>query len=991
MRFVSFGAVTIAAASWTAMAQIAPGPAPRPVFSIGQPPRWQAYGGGLGVVETTGDGAAGSLFLGVFHSLTNPVLGVAGASGEAYGTAGHFNGGGLRALISAPIFALGTGVDWNVTSGRQGRVDWILSYRSAIRRGGLLSGGTMLRVDWLPTRGGTLGIGVNVPLRQPLAGRTRPRATAVWLPEPVTPVDAHAAPTLPADVNAALERVRESAEQIAAYTQCFAGECADRLRQGASYTAATRDYLGSLKRAFGLARGDSTLGTVVAARARDGLFDAVLVPYDSVFGQAKHHDKTIRNLTSEAQGRFDEWLRDSSAVSPGDRPAVSAVHAKWLEMIAALQRKLLAQAKDSRLVWLPLRLALAPEDYDDQQETDAVIERLVGRNFTDQNAFAYLRSADIPLEIARSIYAARDYHVVWTHDFSGVNDAGGVDNVAYDLIADAYLPALTAAVRRYDQTRKIPLYLVVLDQYWYEPNNGRMWMTMLENPLDADMRLPKGNEAREAHLRQRQRELRDAVASATRLQQDAALAGGNAWIRRIVKVNVDITQPSDFSFRSRRIIPPIPFSPDNVMRDHRKIVLYDVTEIDAYRGASILMGIGIGEHYSSASWEDRGFRLRGPAALETRAALRRLLLQNGYDLDRIPEPLREVTDSRTQERQMNLGDYVGRALQVHNEVGFGPKKASLVRAALYDLAAPGSVIITPDPLWLSTEWAGMLSAAAARGVRVQVIAPAVANAPSPQAPLMARAHDILLGMIEMGNRLAPRLRECGGELRIGIFAGHADVNDTEGRRREVRAGLQRAPWIRELVPFDAKTLAVLDRAEARSAGDGQDATDLSHDAKARLPQLHQKTQLIARPGAIAGVVRQPGWDAALARTIESQSRQTARFAEQMEYETPAVDSEALHATDAILRGYVQSLPESERTRFSFYFSVGTQNMDPRGLVSDGEATLVTSGFQGVTGLVDLYFLMARTTWITSRKELEQYVPPRGRLLRTLANILSKTL
>ena len=53
-----------------------------------------------------------------------------------------------------------------------------------------------------------------------------------------------------------------------------------------------------------------------------------------------------------------------------------------------------------------------------------------------------------------------------------------------------------------------------------------------------------------------------------------------------------------------------------------KLVLYDVNEADPYRGAVFVMGIGIGEMYSSAGWEDRGFRLSGPATLEARAALR---------------------------------------------------------------------------------------------------------------------------------------------------------------------------------------------------------------------------------------------------------------------------------------------------------------------------------------------------------------------------------
>src|SRR5207249_11399922 len=116
----------------------------------------------------------------------------------------------------------------------------------------------------------------------------------------------------------------------------------------------------------------------------------------------------------------------------------------------------------------------------------------------------------------------------------------------------------------------------------------------------------------------------------SRLQREAAGSGGYGWLRRVVQVHVSITQPSDFSFRSSRIIPPIPLTPDNIARDHRKIALYDLNEADPYRGGAIVMGVGIGEHYASATWEDRGYRLRGPAALEARAALRRELRLNGF-------------------------------------------------------------------------------------------------------------------------------------------------------------------------------------------------------------------------------------------------------------------------------------------------------------------------------------------------------------------------
>src|SRR5439155_7053900 len=106
----------------------------------------------------------------------------------------------------------------------------------------------------------------------------------------------------------------------------------------------------------------------------------------------------------------------------------------------------------------------------------------------------------------------------------------------------------------------------------------------------------------------------------------------------------------------------------------------------------------------------------------------------------------------------NLGDFVGRALQVHNEVGFGAKKSSVARAMLYNLAQPGAVIIVPDQLWMSETWAGMLAGAAARGARVEIIAPALANAPIPDAPAMARAHDVLPRLPALRARLTPTMR-----------------------------------------------------------------------------------------------------------------------------------------------------------------------------------------------------------------------------------------
>ena len=959
---------------------------PPPIVSMGQPARWQLHAAGLELIDRTGQGAAIGGVLGVHRPLLNPVLGLAGATGEVYGAAnGTFSGVGARLLASSPLLALGIGADWNVT---RRRVDFLLSYQTAIRRGGLLGRGTMLRADWLPTRGRTFGIGIQMPLGRSFAGRTRPRRTDVSLPSDHLPTGLDTAP-LPPAAEAALARVARAAEAIRVYTSAYSDADVQRLRQSEQYESVTRDYLDGLTSMFVALAADAAQGARIAAHARASVLEQVLLPYDALFGQVKAQPD-IRVLTSTVQRSFGKWLLDSSRVDMHTRNPITMMRAfgRWIEVLEHTHDALLAERRDSRTVWLPLRLALAPEQYDEQAEVDSLMARAIGRPFTDDNALTMLRSTDLPLEIARSIYAAREYHVLWTHDFAGhALETGEVDNVSYSMVADAYLPALTAAVKRYDATGRLPAYMIFLDQFFYEPNDGRLWMTMLENPLVADMSLPGNNAEREAHLRQRQQELRAAVAASARLQADARRSGGERWLQRIVKVHVSITNPADFSFRSHHLIPPIPFTPDNIARDHRKIALHDLDEANPYRGGMILMGVGVGEHYASRSWEDRGYRLRGPAALDVRRSLRELLARQGFSGDEIPPPLREVTSARAAERGANAGEYVGRALQVNNEVGFGKKESSVARAMLYDLALPGSVVIVPDPLWLSAEWAGMLTGAAARGARVYVIAPALANAPSPEAPVMALAHEVMTHLLVLRDSLAEPIRRAGGDLRVGMFAARAQVDDPAGMRREIRDGLRRAPWIRDVIPFDAKTLAVLDRAEMQAATDGKDATALAAGVPPKPPQLHQKTQLVARPGAIAALVAQPGWDEVVARALQAQSQQTATFAEQLGYTTPDVDSAATNRTDQLFRGYEQALPEAERKRVSFYFALGTQNQDPRGMMLDGETTLLVSGFHAASGLVDLYNLMARSTWIATAAELDALLPAPGGLMRTIAERL----
>ena len=73
------------------------------------------------------------------------------------------------------------------------------------------------------------------------------------------------------------------------------------------------------------------------------------------------------------------------------------------------------------------------------------------------------------------------------------------------------------------------------------------------------------------------------------------------------------------------------------------------------------------------------------------------------------------------------------------------------------------------------------------------------------------------------------------------------------------------------------------------------------------------------------------------------------------------------------------------------FTLGWQNMDPRGLMSDGEAALIVSGLHAAAGVVDLYYLMSRTTWIDTQQELDQLVPRPNGIMARFARMIRNTL
>ncbi len=152
---------------------------------------------------------------------------------------------------------------------------------------------------------------------------------------------------------------------------------------------------------------------------------------------------------------------------------------------------------DSRLAWLPFQLALRPEQHDTQAELDAILAKAQGTPLVGGNVVLYLRGQQFQVELRRTIHAAEDYHVLWLHDYDGVDHAGDPDVIGYYISVEGYLQALTKRVREFDRTGKLPTYMILVDLNYWEGNRGRLYTDVLQDPLGARPRLPRQDDAGE--------------------------------------------------------------------------------------------------------------------------------------------------------------------------------------------------------------------------------------------------------------------------------------------------------------------------------------------------------------------------------------------------------------------------------------------------------------------------------------------------------------
>ncbi|MEJ2483563.1 MAG: hypothetical protein P8049_10750 [Gemmatimonadota bacterium] len=565
------------------------------------PPVWKGHAGGtVGWYRPGKDAGFGlSRSQPVFHAhagilkdLLSPVAGVAAIGLEGYGGVRGEDGldGGIRPLFSIPALHFTTGADYNITDSRWSA---LLRLEIPFRRGGVVGRGSQVRFDYFPGFGNTFAAGLNVPLWGRNIGNTRPQRDAIELDRP--PVALMELPALDPELDEALDLVRDGALWMAELlmpltdeggdqpNERFAGQIA-RIREH----VATRDrrfpegrgvpdeieaFHDELDRAFSIAAAGSAgaritdRGRAISAAARRILLEDVLMPYNRLLGQRKENDG-LDQFLAVAHAEFGTWLLQESD-APVERYDALFFTFQSLGQIAEEVRSFQKDRwDDNRLVWLPLQLALRPEDHDSAAELAELIELGTRQQFYPANRAQYVMNEQFQLEFLRSVHEARDYHVLWIHDYRGLNGEGKPDEIAFKQTVRGYVQAMTERVLEYDETRRLPQYFIFLDQNYFEANKSRLFFRVLLDPMNYELDLPDGYEEWEVELAEAQQRLRQAVSDSKLLQTERAQYG-DKWLETRIRVHSHVTNPSDFSFTSLHVAGIFP-TPDELGRSGRR-------------------------------------------------------------------------------------------------------------------------------------------------------------------------------------------------------------------------------------------------------------------------------------------------------------------------------------------------------------------------------------------------------------------------------------
>jgi hypothetical protein len=253
----------------------------------------------------------------------------------------------------------------------------------------------------------------------------------------------------------------------------------------------------------------------------------------------------------------------------------------------------------------------------------------------------------------------------------------------------------------------------------------------------------------------------------------------------------------------------------------------------------------------------------------------------------------------------------------------------------------------------------------------------------------SRANEVFARLVLARERLAEEIEAAGGLLEVGVYDTDVSVGDVAGQLREMRDRVVGSEEFRRIFPFHPSVYDLLERAPDILEELGYEPKYLVEDVSERKPKLHLKTQFFASGQALETLLPLPEWEPVVRGYLRARVEQTARRAEGRNARDLRADLS--RAALRLEQASHQRLTPRQQEEVFFFLTVGSHNEDYRGMIMDGEVSVIVAGQHAMIAFLDFLSIIGLTDWVESIEELETMLPRHGWLTREFARFVKYAL
>jgi len=952
-----------------------------PPISMGQPSRHRIQLGMLSGYSWEEDNVVNRLYLSDHTVLSVPQMGGVNVTVETGLQVGKNTIGGTATLY-ATLFGLQNGVEYDT---RRNKFLYRLAVDIVAKRGGLSGFGNRLRLEYVPgTKTVHVGLTINSPWKR--YRHNRPRLSYVRLTrnksshKPVIPesqflrellgqiqqslkrIDELLTPRLVYDIDSH-RQVKKFNRNVEVLQELTSGNGNGFLAEDSIYHKTLRDVFTFIS------EGDEKTGNKLAELSEIAILEDLVVPFNRLFGQRKRPFDLCQFKTA-AMKRFESSISNIFSEQNTDKQdAAMMIFEHTITAIQKVAERHNDRWDEARLVWLPLNYGLQPEQYDSQEEVEQIVGLVTGRTISNANSIQYLHNDRYYHELENMVRETEYYHVLHIHDVCGKR-IGITDEISWRFAINGYIESFINAIEEIDsgERKLLPQFMIFLDQFYYEKNKSKTVISFLEKLYEPG-KLKIDDDSLKDQVKQAHYRLRKAIENSSTFSTKP-----DSTLKKLFRVHINITNTFD----------PV-YSEDAIARDHRKLTFRDVFEDDPAMGVAIFTGMGVGSLYVGSCWDDRSLMVRGSELVHLKDETRLLFLSQGYDPDEIPyylQPRQFPTDYKQRCEKLRNSGWTTSLMHLMNFTGYGSKQATIIKAVMYNLALPGSVLVIPDSIWASDYWASMLFAASLRGCHVYAIAPDRAHAPSSAGITLETIRKTLKSLLKLSNEFAEEIDKSGGTLKIGFYRRNSDVFDIKLRLEEFLTGIQNDSTYADLNLIQPSFIESIEEELRKPEMSEIQISHLISSQSDCYPKLHFKMQYFMNKSALS-VLGKEEWADIIHSYFDIRRKEVTSSSVVRPGLTPNIVKPLLVHLD----GDEYYKPKDP----IFTMLIGSHNQDRRSMILDGEAIVMISGYESLIGFIDFALLMGSTDWINDFETIDKEFPRQAGIIRAVIRLIKNLI